>query len=40
MKLEADVHFWLLSNKGKLSVVLTVVYVPYVLIGSGVKDNL
>lgn len=40
MKLEGEVHSWLLSSKGKLSVVSKVVYGPYVLIGSGIKDNL
>lgn len=40
MKLEGEVHSWFLSNKGKLSVVSNVGYGPYVLIGSGIKDNL
>lgn len=39
IKLEGEVHSWLLSNKGKLSVVSNVGYVPYVLIDSGIKDN-
>lgn len=40
MKLEGEVHFWLLSNKEKLSVVSNLGYGPYALIGSGIKDNL
>lgn len=40
MKLEGGVHSWLLSNKGKMSVVSNVDYGPFLLIGSGIKDNL